>query len=805
MHKRSKKRLPPSSSGEPSTSTSDPPAAQDALTRSSEATSTNRSADSVPTSSSNDLVGDIITKSAVAPAVHKLPRAAPGKHAQGPENPSASTSRSAGPASFKKRQLPSARAVVKNAAGTSRKPTDTPKAKPAARKRAASSATSRGPASSASRLESGGSRQTAAAEDTPLPCTSAKTAHGSLASRPTKRRAGSERPGPSVVSAPRAESPRAPPSSLSANGAVAGLEAPVLAFSGAPVGPPPQWGISTVQAAQYVGGPSQAPQVPSAAWDPPIEDAEMEDLSDAIGENLQNQVPLADQKGTFVITDTNIFLHNLDLVRRLTALDSGPPDVKVCIPWMAIQELDHIKNCKRGVIARSAVAAIAFINKALVAKNPKFRGQTIAEARTKENCMPKDFNNNDDHFVHCCIVVANTGNRVLLLSNDVNLRNKALINNIQTFSAAEMEAILDREFGGTRTQVQPGSSTAKEPAADNLVSAAPVPQSESAVWEEVRGILRKNLSLVLENELQSAFGDLWPRVVAVKPPWTEETALECVLKHFIALTGTAFKSSLKKVIENLLSVLRKQDLQPPGTRSLVQLSLVLCTALQVHYYPLAGDVARLSELHQSLQNGPDHTSPADQRIRKAKGGAEPRRTFDRQQAAGATAQAGPSSAPTIVGLNKVLALFDDIWLLVNEYCGFLSVKRGVDYRLPFQARRGFRCDALVQVESFKHVSYILEQFQHLLKAPFDKRKTMLANTDFCLKSIKRLAELLTYEGREPIRGLDTTPEEVAQYFANPAHDAQLHQAAEQLRYMHQSIGYSTIDAVGQKPALTSKK
>lgn len=106
----------------------------------------------------------------------------------------------------------------------------------------------------------------------------------------------------------------------------------------------------------------------------------MEDLSDVIDENLQNQVPLADQKGTFVITDTNIFLNNLNLVKRLTALDSGPPDVRVCIPWMAIQELDHIKNCKRGSVTRSAVAAIAFINEALVTKNPKFRGQTIAEA-----------------------------------------------------------------------------------------------------------------------------------------------------------------------------------------------------------------------------------------------------------------------------------------------------------------------------------------------------------------------------------------------------------------------------------------
>ncbi|KAH9359857.1 hypothetical protein HPB48_000824 [Haemaphysalis longicornis] len=185
MAKHAKKRLRPSSPGEASTSTSNPPASQDASTRSSKAAST---AGSVPAASSRDLVGDIVAKSAVAPAVDTLRRKAPGKHTQVSEDPSASTSRSAGPARSKK---PPGRAVFTNAAG-----------KPAA--------AARGPASTASRRQS---QQTA--DGLPSSC-------GESGGRTMKRRACSDHSGPPVLR---------PAESLPTRGPLALQGAPVLAFS----------------------------------------------------------------------------------------------------------------------------------------------------------------------------------------------------------------------------------------------------------------------------------------------------------------------------------------------------------------------------------------------------------------------------------------------------------------------------------------------------------------------------------------------------------------------------------------------
>lgn len=583
MAKRSKQRLPPRSSGEPSTSATSLPSSQDGLKsapiRSPEVTRTNGSADTVPISSSHDLVGDIIAKSAVAPAVDRLLRKASRKRPLS-KNPSASSSRrdSAGP---------QPRRGSKNAAGSCGQSSGAPKWQPAERRRAASSAVAPVRSHKASLA-----KERAAAAHTPLvlaPGSGSTSAGGSQppVRPPEKPRACSS--GPAVADGLRQEVSyqAAAVWTVPTNGAMPlqGIVAPEPAYPAAPL---------------YQGVPGQVvPRVPSTL-EPVIQDEEMEDLSEAIDENLQNQVPLAaDHKGIFVITDTNIFLHNLDLVKRLTALDAGPPDVKVCLPWVALQELDHIKNRKRGPSTPKAVAAIAYINRALVSKNPKFRGQTIDEARSKDDVVPTGFNNNDDHFIHCCLVVGNTGNRVVLLSNDVNLRNKALINNIPSLSAAEAEAVLDRDWGRS-TQAQPGCSTATEPATACLPSATPVPGA-SAVVAEVRTILRESLNLVLGQELPSAFGKVWLKVVAFKPPWTEITAVQCILRHWISLTGMAFEPPTKKVMEELLPLLRKQHLGLSCPTTVVSLALALCSRLQVHYYTLSDAVDRLKKLQKSLQ------------------------------------------------------------------------------------------------------------------------------------------------------------------------------------------------------------
>ncbi|XP_037560585.1 uncharacterized protein LOC119437662 [Dermacentor silvarum] len=400
-----------------------------------------------------------------------------------------------------------------------------------------------------------------------------------------------------------------------------------------------------------------------------IEDVEMEDLTDALDESLNQQEPLADYKGTYVVVDTNVFLSNLGLLRRIVLPDTGNEDMVLCVPWMAIQELDTIKTKKKGPLSNSATSAIMFIYQALSTKNPRLRGQTVAEARRKDDALPKDgCSINDDHFLHWCLEFKKQGNKVLLMTNDRNLRNKAMINSIDTLSADQLEKKLGPPtIKMSHEQTPPPTSSTKQQKRSVLLQnleprprlfssrssqRLPLPpdvlQKYTAVeastsWntsacdvspevpagdvilKEVREILQKSLDVALKSELESAFGVLWLRVIDIKPPWTEETALQCILRHWISLTGTAFsKPSLKPVISSLLSKLSQNpgiSGSPVGRMALclaiersaprrtelmkvaeiMNLAIQLCSELQQHYPLLGEDVAHLEKLHEDLK------------------------------------------------------------------------------------------------------------------------------------------------------------------------------------------------------------
>ncbi|CAN7990460.1 unnamed protein product, partial [Ixodes pacificus] len=200
------------------------------------------------------------------------------------------------------------------------------------------------------------------------------------------------------------------------------------------------------------------------------------------------------------------------------------------------------------------------------------------------------------------------GSRVVLVSNDLNLRNKALINHIPSWSAQQVESNLRQRLGSSlgRSSLPEGES--KQEAAQKLDRVPEVQQSREEACSEMCSILRSTLTLVLESELKSAFGDLWLRVVAVKPPWTELTALECLLKHWIALTGLAFKRTLKPVVENLVSLLKTRHELLDQLDTALGLSIELCSELQLHYFQLAEDVSRLRAMRRGLRGRSDELS-----------------------------------------------------------------------------------------------------------------------------------------------------------------------------------------------------
>ncbi|CAN7937085.1 unnamed protein product [Ixodes hexagonus] len=576
------------------------------------------------------------------------------------------------------------------------------------------------------------------------------------------------------------------------------------------------------------------------------QDEEMEDLSDVINQTISQQAPLVDYKaslfsgppvcvfqGLYLVTDTNVFIGNLDLLRRIASTDVGGEEVIVCIPWVVVQELDNIKNRKRGPVSRDAAAAVSYIYQALASKNPRVRGQTIAEAsggnigaRTKDDLPGNILDTNDDHLLHCCLSLKEQGSRVVLVSNDVNLRNKAMINNITTWSASEVESNLrQRLSGGHGRCISPEGSNNQE-AIQKWDQVPRIQQSREEACNEMCLILRGSLTLVLESELKSAFGDLWLRVVAVKPPWTEVTALECLLKHWIALSGLAFKRTLKPVVSDLVSLLKSRHELLDQLDTALGLSIDLCSELQLHYFQLAEDVSRLNAIRQSLRGQPDkpsshEDSPAtrgaapstpqgpQRRPLPPRAAIPPPRTLPsaaapavvpQRVAAAASSPQHPPPAPPSAAFPPPQLLLQEAWELVNDFCGTLCKSQKRPHEFAFVERPDLLGDISGYNDLFRHVAHAMEHMSMILKTAESRRHGMYGVGKLFVEALTNLLERLRPKAsvRQIFAARNVTEKEMLDFLSDSKYKDLVFNGHKQLVILHDTIGDCILKMMTQK-------
>lgn len=162
-----------------------------------------------------------------------------------------------------------------------------------------------------------------------------------------------------------------------------------------------------------------------------------------------------------IVLDTNVLIEDLSSIKQIIASKRNQTSTmtktgdrnksslfigEIVVPLIVIQELDGLKNdrAKRGV-----TRAIHFINEQLK-QNGLLRGDAAlcsSDSQIEQFC-------NDDKIVNCCLNLLrrNESNvpssshcdsstqcvpRVVLLTNDINLQNKALVHQIECFTAEE--------------------------------------------------------------------------------------------------------------------------------------------------------------------------------------------------------------------------------------------------------------------------------------------------------------------------------------------------------------------------------
>lgn len=132
------------------------------------------------------------------------------------------------------------------------------------------------------------------------------------------------------------------------------------------------------------------------------------------------------------VIDTNVLLNDFinfkDLILNTDSIIHSSYSLHFIIPWTVINELDGLKNSSE--TKRNATRAIRFINEWLKSDQNKI---TCSKKVEKE-----PFLNNDDQILEFCLsLVQDAFLKVVLITNDINLQNKSLINKIESYTLQE--------------------------------------------------------------------------------------------------------------------------------------------------------------------------------------------------------------------------------------------------------------------------------------------------------------------------------------------------------------------------------
>ena len=269
---------------------------------------------------------------------------------------------------------------------------------------------------------------------------------------------------------------------------------------------------------------------------------EVEDTVEEKGDTNVKGVVLTEKKG-LVVVDTNIFITSLGTLNNL--LDDK--DVKVVIPWMVVQELDGLKSSTSRDTAVRARAAVRWLHNCLQGHHPSVLTQTADQ--NKRASARFESRSADDRILACCLMLKEDGNKVTLLTNDMNLSNKGMINQVQCGDAENITSVLNGEEKIIELQ-ETGEGPDEKKVCKELIM-----QGENTT--------RELLEVVLKKEFQLAFGEkLWEKMVSIKPKptrphWTLSNLFTLFSKHHIAVFGLAFPRNGNGLKQRLASLQEK--------------------------------------------------------------------------------------------------------------------------------------------------------------------------------------------------------------------------------------------------------
>jgi hypothetical protein len=273
---------------------------------------------------------------------------------------------------------------------------------------------------------------------------------------------------------------------------------------------------------------------------------------------------------------------------------------------------------KRPIEEKGAQSATKFMHELLLKRHPRVIGQRASEAANSEKEFEP--RNPDDQILLCALQWSNRhpDSFVVFVTNDKNLLSKALIETVSqdgkynkvivcdsasvvdkiksyvlpqrhirtakrghlkhkpsSYSSDDKNTSQSQEKSNSCHPVSKsnsfkrprGSTAEKRPAIEVPKNQSiPIPLKKQFTeivtpkcdtFKNVLDLLQKVFSNVIETKMKEDFGDGWLYALKIKPPWTLQSALQCIIAHWIAVFSFVFGSKALVHAESLMQAVKQ--------------------------------------------------------------------------------------------------------------------------------------------------------------------------------------------------------------------------------------------------------
>lgn len=303
----------------------------------------------------------------------------------------------------------------------------------------------------------------------------------------------------------------------------------------------------------------------------------------------------------YAVLDTNILLSHLSFTAELLDCNlSGKGPLHLFIPWQVLHELDHLKDKGKSSIQPLARRAINFLHDKFSSKHSRVRGQKMSEAtKNASNCA-------DDNILLSCLQLRKQCFDVILVSNDTNLRNKALVSDVQSVSKDELaKQIYKNEKNSNVTYLPFCQSENKIAEIDQSYKI----KANETFLTELKTVIKETLSKVVSKGMEDEFKHLWKKRTVIPPPWEYDQALLCLSHHWLTLCDDFIPSIIRDAIQKLRGLFKSlpkgNDMHVSYAEECLELTRAVFRGVSKKYFDVIQvALLKLEELETQMSNGP---------------------------------------------------------------------------------------------------------------------------------------------------------------------------------------------------------